>query len=128
VIHDEKNILLIVLIILLAACNKQVTEEELSGGEWVAKAAYEDGEIIGEPNCYPFEEGFKFKDEDTVYNTTFAEDFSYELIETKKGTEIVFHLSGPGVYRYDIKILTEDELVMEGLGLAEGESCYVERH
>src|SRR5699024_10175950 len=93
VIHNEK-ILLNFPLILLAACNTQVTEAELIGGEWIAKAAYEDGEIKGEPNCYPFEEGFEFKNEDTVYNTTFAENFSYELVETKKWTEIVLRPPG----------------------------------
>ena len=119
--------LLILLLLFLTACNNKVTEEDLIGGAWIATAGYKDGDAQGKPNCHPFEEGIEFKNVDTVYNESFKENFTYFLSEIDKGTEIAFDLPGPGIYRFQIKLISEEEMVLEGVGLSEGRSCYLER-
>lgn len=67
----KRFFIIIVLPFILVTCGETISEEELIGGEWVASAGYEDGEVSGEENCFPFEKGNQFKSEDTVYNTSF---------------------------------------------------------
>jgi len=50
-----KLLLIILLPFLLTSCNQKADEEYLIGGNWIATAGYEDGEIKGEPNCHFFE-------------------------------------------------------------------------
>lgn len=118
--------LVLLLLFILTSCENKITEEYLIGGEWVAIAGYKDGEVKGDPNCDPFEKGNEFKSEDTVYNRTYGEDVRYEIIDD--GFEIVFIFKNIGTYRYQIKMISNNELVLEGIGVgSEGHSCYMER-
>ena len=121
--------ILVFLLFFLTACGQHVTEEDLIGGIWVATAGYKDGEAKGEPNCFPLEEGNKFKNGDTVYNATFDRDFEYWLYEYKGNHEIHFEDSNPGEYNYQIKKISDDEIVLQGLdySTSKGRACYLER-
>ena len=125
--RELKFSLIFLVCIILIGCTSKVTEEDLIGGAWIATAGYKDGDIQGKPNCHPFEEGIEFKYVDTVYNESFKENFTYFLSEIDKGTEIAFDLPGPGIYRFQIKLISEEEMMLEGVGLSEGRSCYLER-
>ncbi|HLR52655.1 MAG TPA: hypothetical protein VK072_07265 [Candidatus Avamphibacillus sp.] len=127
--------------LFLTACGQNVTEEDfLIGGTWVATAGYQDGEAEEESNCYPFQDGIEFIDKDTVFIETYGRDFEYQLSENKEGPKIIFHDSGPGgesttshhssttFHRYQINMITEDEIAFEGQSLAEGNTCYLERN
>ena len=94
----------------------------------MATAGYEDGEAKGEPNCYPFEEGSKFENENTVYNAAFDRDVEYSLYEQDGDFHIYFAGPTPG-YGYQIKKISENEIVIKGLksGSFEDHSCYLER-
>jgi len=120
--------ILIFLLFILTACgDEEVTHKDLIGGTWVATAGYEDGEAKGEPNCYPFEEGSEFEDENTVYNTSYERKFDYNINEFDGGLMIEFE--GPILYSYQIKKISENEIIIKGLksGSFEDHSCYLER-
>src|SRR5690625_3836279 len=103
----EKKIMLIPLLLLLIGCSQKVTEEDLIGGKWIGTAGYVDGKAEDEPNCYPFQDGIEFKDDDTVYVETYERDFEYLL--NKKGVELaLFDISRS--YSYQIKKVDKDEL------------------
>ena|SRR5699024_702430 len=123
----NKLIFLIFSLFLLTACNQQADADYLIGGNWVATAGYEDGEAKGEPNCHFFEEGLEFKDEDTVYNASFDEDFDYRLSDRNKDTEITFESPSLGVYSYNIHVISEDEMGFTGVKPIEEKSCYLKR-
>lgn len=121
--------ILILLLIFLTACTEELTEKDLIGGIWVAKAGYKDEEAKGEPNCHPFEEGIEFKNDDTVYNGSTDRDFEYLLYEDEGDSILHFEDSYPGQYNYQIKKLGEDEIALEGLdySTSKGNSCSLER-
>lgn len=123
----NKFLLLIFLTFLLTSCGQKADADFLIGGNWVATAGYEDGEAKGEPNCHFFEEGLEFKDEDTVYNASFDEDFTYSLSNQNKGTEITFIPSKSGSFSYKIHVISENEIGFIGLYSGEDESCFLER-
>jgi len=114
--------LLLFILVFLAACDEQVTNEYLIGGEWVAISGYEDGEIKGEPQC-PIIKGLKFMDQETVYIEHGDQDFEYNIEDS--GTIEFF---APSHYMaFETKIIDEDGMVIEGLATMEGEICYMER-
>ncbi|MBP1970600.1 hypothetical protein J2Z83_002736 [Virgibacillus natechei] len=116
------------LIFVLGGCTEEITEENLIGGNWVAIAGFQDGEVVGDPNCSPFEEGIEFKDEDTVFVETHDRDYEYWLYEADNGFEIMFNDTGSGIYSYEISILGENEIGITGKGdFQSEESCYLER-
>src|SRR5690625_4750568 len=123
----NKLLLIIFSLFLLTSCSQKADAEYLIGGNWIATSGYEDGEIKGVPNCHFFEEGLEFKDEDIVYNTSFDEKFSYHLSDRDKVTEITFTSPNLGIYRFNIHVISENEMGFEGVGLAESKSCYLER-
>ena len=125
----NKLLLIIFSLFLLTSCSQKADAEYLIGGNWIATAGYEDGEIKGVPNCHFFEEGLEFKDEDTVYNASFDEDFDYRLSNQNKETEITFGSPNLGfdAYSYNIHVISENEMAFEGVYLIEGWSCYLER-
>ncbi|WP_106496239.1 hypothetical protein [Lentibacillus sp. Marseille-P4043] len=132
----KKIYLIIPLLFILIGCRQEITEQDLIGGNWIGTAGYEDGEAKGEPNCYPFQDGIKFKDGNTVYVETRGRDFEYYLSENEEG-KITFRDSGPDessndmgavLFHYQLKIINEDGLVLKGRGLREGQSCYLERN
>lgn len=123
----NKFLILIFSLFLLTSCNQKADEEYLTGGNWIATAGYEDGEAKGEPNCHYFEEGLEFKDEETVYNTSFDQEFDYTLYDNDNETEISFYAPNLGVYNYIIHVINENEM---GLEIADPDielSCYLER-
>ncbi|HLR51452.1 MAG TPA: hypothetical protein VK072_01070 [Candidatus Avamphibacillus sp.] len=130
----KKKSLLISLMLILIGCS--VHTEDLLDGTWTATSGYQNGKIQGEANCYPFQEGVEFKDENTAYIKVYERDFEYELKDRSK--EIVFGDSGPVkdstsensvtmYHRYEIKKINDDEIALEGQGLSEGKSCVLER-
>src|SRR5690625_187935 len=120
----KKKIMRIPLLLLLIGCSQKVTEEDLIGGKWIGTAGYVDGKAEDEPNCYPFQDGIEFKDDDTVYVETYERDFEYLL--NKKGVELaLFDISRS--YSYQIKKVDEDELALERLGVSEDNTCILER-
>jgi len=120
-------LLLIPSLFLLTACNQKADAEYLIGGNWIATAGFEDGEIKGEPDCNFFEEGLEFKDEETVYNADFEMNFTYSLSDRNKVTKVRFMHPGRGTFTYNIHVISENEMGFEGLYSGEGESCYLER-
>lgn len=120
----RKVITLILFLLMLMGCSQKMTEEALIEGNWIATSGYEDGEEKGDPNCYPFEEGIQFKDEDSVFVETFDRDFEY--IFSKKDSTITF-FNNSRIYSYDIKKISEDKIVFIGLSSYEGRSCVLER-
>jgi len=58
-----------------------MTEEVISDGTWIATSGYEKGEEKEDPDCYPFEEGIQFRDEDTVFVETSGKDIEYLFYE-----------------------------------------------
>src|SRR5690625_1566395 len=115
---------IISLLFIFNGCSQKVTEEDLIGGKWIGTAGYVDGKAEGKPNCYPFQDGIKFKNDDTVYVETYERDFEYRL--NKKGVELaLFDISRS--YSYQIKKVDEDELALEGLGVSEDNTCILER-
>ncbi|MGY0691371.1 hypothetical protein ACW2QC_01105 [Virgibacillus sp. FSP13] len=120
----KKFFIIFPILFMLIGCSQKVTEEDLIGGNWTATAGYEDEEIGGEPNCYPFEEGIEFKDEVTAYNETYERDFEYDIRD--KGSKITF-LDKSRSYSYQIKKISQDEIVLEGLNFQEGRACTLER-
>jgi len=123
----NKLLLIIFSLFLLTSCSQKADAEYLIGGNWIATAGYEDGEVKGEPNCHFFEEGLEFKDEDTVYNASFDEDFDYRLSDRNKLTEISLIHPGGSSFSYNIHVISENEMGFKGLYSGEGESCYLER-
>lgn len=131
----KKILLFFPIFLILAGCTSKVSEEDLIGDTWKATAGYEDGEKKGGPDCYPFEEGMEFKDDDIVYIEAYERDFQYELY--KDGAKIVFFDTGPNKdakdtvsnaeFSYDIQKIDDDEITLEGRATYEGYSCYFER-
>jgi len=120
----KRFLLLFSLFLVLIGCSQKVTEKDLIGGKWIGTAGYVDGEAEGEPNCYPFQDGIEFKDDNTVYVETYERDFEYRL--NQKGVELaLFDISRS--YSYQIKKVDEDELALEGLGVSEDNTCILER-
>lgn len=119
--------LLIFFICLLIGCSKDVTEDYLVDGHWVGTAGYEDEEIGGDPTCPPFQEGMKFKNENTVYVDAYEEDFEYRLREADVGYEIELYNTNGVIYFYYIKMISDDEMGLIGQGIQEEESCYLVR-
>lgn len=113
----NKLLLLIFSLFLLTSCSQKADAEYLIGGNWIATAGYEDGEAEGEPNCHFFEEGIEFKDEEIVYNASFEEDFTYYLSDRNKVTEISFFPPKPGIFSYNIHVISENEMGFEGSSL-----------
>lgn len=136
----NKSVLFILLLMLiLTGCNSKTIKEDLIGGTWVATSGYEDAKAQGDANCYPFQEGMEFNDEQNVYIKARDRSFEYELND--KGTEITFRDSGPNpssekensnsittYHRYKIKKISADEIALNGQSLAEGNSCVLERN
>ncbi|MYL46453.1 hypothetical protein GLV94_12450 [Virgibacillus halodenitrificans] len=120
-----KRIILMLILITLIGCDQKV-EENLEG-KWQATAGYQDGEIKGEPNCYPFEKEIEFKEDNKVYVETYERDFKYWMSDEDGENKIVFNDSGPGLYSYQIKMLSENEMIITGLNLSEGDVCYLKR-
>lgn len=132
----KKTCLFILILFICAGCSQRITEDDLIGGEWIATSGYEDGKIVGEPNCYPFEDGIEFKNKNTVYIESYKRDFNYELKEN--GSEITFRDYGPHkdsstsnpvttYYNYEIKIISDNEMYFVGRALNEENTCYLER-
>src|SRR5690625_7930544 len=117
-------LLLFSLMLVLIGCSQNITDKYLIGGKWIGTAGYVDGKTEGEPNCYPFQDGIEFKDDDTVYVETYERDFEYRL--NKKGVELAF-FDITRIYNYLIKTIDEDKIVLEGSGLSKGNSCVLER-
>src|SRR5690625_7387355 len=112
------------LLFIFNGCSQKVTEEDLIGGRWIGTDGDVDGKAEGKRNCYPFQDGIKFKNEDTVYVETYEWDFEYRL--NKKGAELgLFDISRS--YSYQIEKVDEDELALEGLGVSEDNTCILER-
>jgi len=112
------------LLSILIGCSKEVTEEDLIGGEWVATAGYKDGEPEGESDCTPsVNSGLGFKDEKTVFLKECESNFKYALEDRKEGLSIYFE----GVVHriYYIEKISEDEFGLKGT--YNDESCYFER-
>ena|SRR5699024_1083129 len=124
----HKLVLVIFFTLFLVGCSQQADEDYLIGGNWIATAGFEDGEVKGEPNCHFFEEGLEFKKDEVVYNASFDFDFNYSLSERDKVTQITFLSNKAGIFRYNIHIISENEMVLEGVFLTEGDSCYLERY
>lgn len=123
----EKISILLTLFLLIGCSQEVIPEEDLIGGEWLASAGYVNGEITGEPNCYPFENGLEFIDKERVYVDTFERNFEYILSEVKEGIKITIDDVGrPGIYHYQIKMI-DDGIVLQGRGFREGHNCYLER-
>src|SRR5699024_11815145 len=122
-----KLLLLTVFLCLFTACSQQADEDYLIGGNWIATAGFEDGEVSGEPNCNFFEKGLEFKEDQTVYNADWDEDFDYRLSDRNNITEITFLSDRAGVFSYNIHVISENEMALEGANLSEGKSCYLER-
>lgn len=77
-----KNLFIpILFILILMGCSQKMTEEVISDGTWIATSGYEKGEEKGDPDCYPFEEGIQFIDEDTVFVETSGKDIEYLFYE-----------------------------------------------
>src|SRR5690625_4252039 len=112
------------LLFIFNGCTQIVTEKDLIGGKWIGTAGYVDGKAEGEPNCYPFQEGIEFKDDDTVYVGAYERGFQYAL--NTKGVELAF-FDITRLYIYQIKKVDEDELGLEGLGVSEDNTCILER-
>jgi len=123
----NKLLLLIFLLFLLTSCSQKADAEYLIGGNWIATAGYEDGEIKGVPNCHFFEEGLEFKDEDTVYNADFDIDFNYRLSDKNKVTEIDFAHPNSGIFTYSIHVISENEIGLVLVNPNVDKSCYLER-
>src|SRR5699024_8493730 len=124
----HKLLLLISFAVLLVGCSQQADEDYLIGGNWIATAGYEDGEVKGEPNCNFFEKGLEFKEDEIVYNADWDEDFYYSLSDGNKVTQIAFLSDRAGDFSYKIHVISENEMVLEGVYLTEGDSCYLERY
>ena|SRR5699024_2969625 len=123
----HKLVLVIFFTLFLVGCSQQADEDYLIGGNWIATAGYEDGEVSGEPNCHFFEEGLEFKEGRIVYNASFDFDFDYRLSDRNKETEITFLSNEAGIFTYNIHVISENEMVLEGVNLSEGDYCYLER-
>src|SRR5690625_5196748 len=133
----KKIYLLIPVLLLLVGCSPKLTEEYLVGGHWIPISSYEDGEEVGEPKCIPLDEGMEFKKDDIVFVEAFERDFEYILSE--EDSNVIFRDTGPdldpkadldygaGYFRYDIKITSDNEMILMGLGLLEGYNCTMER-
>ncbi|HLR51448.1 MAG TPA: hypothetical protein VK072_01050 [Candidatus Avamphibacillus sp.] len=131
----NKSVLFTLMIMLiLIGCG--TSTKDLIDGTWTATSGYQNGKIQGEANCYPFQEGVEFKDENTAYIEVYERDFKYELKD--KGKEMVFRDTGPvqestnensitTYHRYKIKKISDDEIGLEGQSLAEGNTCVLER-
>lgn len=50
---------LFVLSFLIGCADEEIVEDDLIGENWLATAGFQDEEAVGEPDCYPFEEGIK---------------------------------------------------------------------
>jgi|SRR5699024_1093220 len=123
----RKLLLLTIFLFLFTACSQQADEDYLIGGNWIATAGYEDGEVKGEPNCNFFEKGLEFKEDLIVYNADWDEDFDYRLSNRNKVTQIAFLSDRAGDFSYKIHVISENEMALEGINLSEGKSCYLER-
>src|SRR5699024_1813260 len=78
----------------------------LIGGNWIAIAGYEDGEVSGESNCNFLEKGLEFKEDQIDYNADWDEDFDYRLSDRNKITEITFLSDRAGVFSYNIHVIS----------------------
>lgn len=121
-----KKIISVIILMMLIGCGQKVTEEVLMEGTWIATSGYEDGEETSDPNCYPFEDGIDFKNDDTVFVQTYDRDFEYMFFE--EDSTIRF-LDNTRSYIYEIIIIAENKIVLEGLSWSnqEGRSCVLER-
>src|SRR5690625_2446115 len=121
------------LLFIFNGCSQKVTEEDLVGGKWVGTAGHENGKAIGEPNCFPFQDGIEFKDENTVYVERFERVFEYSINESSDitfgdaGPEDASPYTGYSLYIYHIKMNGEDEIVLEGLHSYIDHACHMER-
>lgn len=129
----KKKIMLIPLLLLLIGCSQKVTEEDLIGGKWIGTAGHENGKAKGESNCFPFQDGIEFKDENTVYVERFEREFEYWINED---SDITFGDAGsedpsPDIgyffYSYQIKMISKDEVVLEGVYALKNDACHMER-
>lgn len=119
----------LVLLILMGCAGEEVAGEDLIGGNWVATAGFQNGNVEGEPDCFPFEEGIEFIGEDMVYVESFERDFEFSISEEEgPPTRIYFYDSDQGLFRYEITMVSESEMGLTGTGrYEEGRSCYLER-
>lgn len=126
----KKIFALILVLIIFPSCAEKITEEDIIGGKWIATGGYQDGEAVGEPNCYPFSEGIEFTNKDTVHVDRYDRDFEYWLYQNDNRFEIMFNdISGSGIYSYEISMLGENEIGISGKGdFRSEESCYFERN
>lgn len=114
-----------ILFVLLLGCSEDVTDNFLVGGKWVGTAGYEDGEIKGEPNCYPFHIGLEFLDEETVFVEEAKREFTYILDEFEDDQIIEFHDYDNGFDYYFIEKISDSEFVLKGAGkILSDQSCY----
>ena|SRR5699024_1686226 len=130
-------LLILFVLIFLVGCGSEITEEYLIDSQWIPKSGYENGEMTGEPNCIPVDEGIRFEKDGIVYVEAFDRDFEYVLSE--EDSEILFRDTGPDLdpkatpdhgveyFNYDIKVLSDDEIALKGRGLLEGYNCYMVR-
>jgi hypothetical protein len=116
---------LFLTILILAGCSNQVTTEFLLEGKWLATAGYEDGEIIGEPNC-SYIEGLTFKDENTVYLHSFESDYEYSLDDSFDNAELIMR-DGIDALIFETIFIDEDSFAIVGKGLDDEQHCYLER-
>ncbi|GAB3808499.1 hypothetical protein [Virgibacillus kimchii] len=132
----KKLNLLFLILLFTVGCDETVAEEDIIDGKWIATAGFEDGEVIGEASCSPFQYGIEFIDQDTVYVEWVGREFKYWLSENEEGSTITFEddfsdslSSEPGsdIYFFQIKMLNTNEMVLEGDGMREGHNCYLER-
>jgi hypothetical protein len=119
----------LVLLILMGCAGEEVAGEDLTGGNWVATAGFQNGNAEGEPDCFPFEEGIEFNGEDSVYVESFEREFEFSLSEDDgPSTKLYMYDADQGLYRYEITMLSENEIGLTGMGrFEEGRSCYLER-
>ena|SRR5690625_2825522 len=136
--NKTKHILLYLLFLLLmTGCSSKITEGYLIEGHWTLQAGYDNGERVEKPSCIPLQDGLEFKDDGIVFVELFDRDFEYRLSE--KDSTILFRDTGPNLhpkatpdrgidyFHYDVKVLNDDEMVLEGLGLLEGFNCNMVR-
>lgn len=115
-------------LLILIGCEEEMAEEDLIGGNWIATAGFQDEDAVGETNCYPFEEGIEFNNENEAYIETFEREFEFALSnENGPPTRLYLDNLKGALYRYEITMLSENEMGITGLGFAEGRSCYLER-
>lgn len=120
-------LMLLSIMLILTACNQRADANYLVGGNWIATAGFQDGEIKGEPTCNYFKVGLQFIDEETVYNADFDEKYYYSLSDRNKITEITIIPEGPGIFVYNIHVIGENEMALVWPDDDVDNSCYLER-